>query len=42
MGEIEAALRTMEDEIAEVVVLVAKRGEPQQAIVAFCQPGNDF
>ena len=36
--EIEAALRSMEEHISEAVVLVARRDEPQQTIVAFCQP----
>jgi hypothetical protein len=40
LGEIEAALRSMEAEISEVVVLVTDRGEPRQAIVAFCQPSK--
>ena len=42
MGEIEAAMRRMEDVIADVVVLVVKRGEPQQAVVAFCRPGSRY
>ena len=37
LGEIEATMRLMEDIIADVVVLVVKRGEPQQAVVAFCR-----
>ena len=40
LGEIEAAMRSMDAEISEVVVLVTDRGEPRQAIVAFCQPSN--
>ena len=36
--EIEAALRSMEEHISEAVVLVARRDETQQTIVAFCQP----
>ena len=40
LGEIEAAMRLMEDVIADVVVLVVKRGEPQQAVVAFCRPSK--
>ncbi len=42
LGEIEAAMRLMEDTIADVVVLVVKRGEPQQAVVAFCRPSEFF
>jgi hypothetical protein len=38
--EIEATLRSMQEQISEAVVLVAKRGEPQQTILAFCQPNN--
>ena len=42
LGEIEAAMRLMEDVIADVVVLVVKRGEPQQAVVAFCRPSKQL
>jgi len=42
LGEIEATMRLMEDTIADVVVLVVKRGEPQQAVVAFCRPSEFF
>ena len=38
LAEVEAALRRMEDQISEAVVLVANKGEPQQQIVAFCRP----
>jgi hypothetical protein len=42
LGEIEAAMRSMDAEISEVVVLVTDRGEPRQAIVAFCQPSKSI
>ena len=42
LGEIEAAMRLMEDVIADVVVLVVKRGDPQQAVVAFCRACKSF